>query len=220
MLTVTIDESLKNISTDITLGCIQAKVNVFDSSKELLKDIKEMCTNLTKNLSIEKISKIREIYDARTFYKTLGKDPNRYRISSEALLRRVLQKKELYIINNIVDINNLVSLKYSYSVGSYDINKIQPPISFTKGKIQQTYKGIGKNIINLENIPVMIDSISSFGSPTSDSERTMITSHTSHIFMCIYSFNSINNIVHALGYAEELLKKHADATEIESIIIN
>jgi DNA/RNA-binding domain of Phe-tRNA-synthetase-like protein len=89
-------------------------------------------------------------------------------VFSEALIRRVLQGKGVYRINNIVEINNLISLKSKFPVGSYDIDNLSSPISLTLGKSGEEYKGIGKENIKTKNLPVLADSLGSFGSPTSD----------------------------------------------------
>ena len=57
-------------------------------------------------------------------YKRLGKDPNRYRPSAEALRRRILRGLPLYKIDTLVDIVNLVSIRSGYSIGGFDADKI------------------------------------------------------------------------------------------------
>ncbi len=66
---------------------------------------------------VKDIASFYNIEASRKAYRACGKDPTRYRLSSESLLRRVLKGKGLYKVNNIVDINNLLSLKYHYSIG-------------------------------------------------------------------------------------------------------
>ena len=85
--------------------------------------------------------------------KNLGKDLSRYRGSAEALLRRVLSGKGMYKINTVVDINNLVSLKTFHPIGSYDLEKIKAPLTFRAGRPGESYKGIGKEVINVEQLP-------------------------------------------------------------------
>ncbi len=220
MIDIKVSEKLKEVCPDITLGCIQASVKVESSSESILKEIDKYCEDLIKKISLEDIASLPRIKDAREVYKKLGKSPSKYRVSSESLMRRILQKKGLYKINNIVEINNLISLKYGFSVGSYNINNTQPPICSTIGKEGQKYKGIGKDLINIENLPVLSDEISTFGSPTSDSERAMITNDVSEIIMCIYSFSGKQEIEEYLKYAKELLEKYASAKNISIKVIS
>lgn len=214
MIEVKISDKIKEICPKVTLGCIQASVEVKSSSEGLLKEIEQYCEELSKKISLEDIASLPKIRDSREVYKKLGKAPSKYRVSSEALMRRVLQKKGLYKINNIVEINNLISLKSDFSVGSYNVENIQSPICLTVGKEGESYKGIDKELINIENLPVLSDSISTFGSPTSDSERAMITNDAKEIIMCIYSFSGKDELEGYLNYAKELLEKYADAKNI------
>jgi DNA/RNA-binding domain of Phe-tRNA-synthetase-like protein len=219
MINVIICEELKEICPEMTLGCIQAHVDVESSSDSLWKEINDYCEVLKKEMNIEELASLPRIKEGREIYKKLGKVPSKYRVSSEALIRRVLQGKGVYKINNIVDINNLISLKSKFSVGSYNIKNLHSPIYLMIGKEGEQYKGIGKENINIENIPVLADSVGSFGSPTSDSERAMIMNNVSEILMCIFSFSGKTNIEEYLEYGKQLLEKYANAKDVKIKII-
>lgn len=219
MLHIVICEELKKACPEITLGCIQAYVNTESSSDSLWEEINSCCNILIKEIHIEELATLPKIKDGREAYKRLGKAPSKYRLSSEALIRRVLQGKGVYKINNIVEINNLISLKSKFPVGSYDIKNLNPPVSLRIGKEGSRYKGIGKELINIEHLPVLTDSIGSFGSSTSDSERAMITNDVREILMCIYSFSGRTDIEEYLEYGKELLERYANGKEIETKII-
>lgn len=219
MIDISICKELKKVCPEITLGCIQAHVTVENSSNNLSKEIDDYCTVLKDEINIEELSNLPQIKDGRDVYKKLGKAPSKYRLSSEALIRRVLQGKDLYKINNIVDINNLISLKSKFPVGSYNIDHLHSPISLMIGKEGEQYKGIGKDLLNIGNLPVLTDSISGFGSPTSDSERAMITSNVNEILICIYSFSDKTDIETFLKYGIELLEKFANGKDIKTEII-
>ena len=55
------------------------------------------------------LAQIPNLDESRKAYKAFGKDPGRFRVSSEALYRRVRQGKDLYRINTVVDANNHVA---------------------------------------------------------------------------------------------------------------
>ncbi len=219
MIDIVICEKLKEVCPKMTLGCIQAHVNVESSNDSLWKEINGYCDVLKKEIHIEELASLPRIKDGREVYKKLGKVPSKYRLSSEALIRRILQGKGVYKINNIVDINNLISLKSKFPVGSYNIKNLHLPISLMVGKEGEQYKGIGKENISIENLPVLTDSISSFGSPTSDSERAMITNNVIEILMCIYSFSSKTYIEEYLEYGKQLLERYANGKEVTYKII-
>src|SRR5258708_28695140 len=111
----------------------------------------------------EKISKLPEpravlessaILATRAGYKALGKDPARYRGSAEALLRRLIAGKGMPRINNVVDVINLVSVESRLPVGLYDLAYVEGAIEFRAGRAGETYKGIGKYDLNLEELPL------------------------------------------------------------------
>lgn len=218
MINVKIDNDLKGKFNNIKLGVIQYKALVQESLKELSDKLDGLCVELQQKFSIEDILKIQSIQDIRGAYKLFGKDPSRYRVSSEALLRRILQGKGMYKVNNIVDVNNLVSLKYLLPMGSYDLDKVNDYIIFRIGKESEEYKGIGKDNINLLNMPIFSDDKGAFGSPTSDSNRTMITDDSENLLMIMISFSQ-EDIEGKLVEVIEILKKYVNATEIEYSIV-
>lgn len=220
MLEIKISDKLKEVCSQMTLGCIQANVKVKTSSEELIEEIEKYSESLIEKITLEDVASLDRIEDAREVYKRLGKAPSKYRVSSEALIRRILQKKGLYKINNVVEINNLISIKSVFSVGSYNLKNIKSPICLTVGEEGQKYKGIGKDLVNIENLPVLCDQISTFGSPTSDSERAMITKDVEEIIMCIYSFSGKNELEKYLEEAKKLLIKYADASNISVTMVN
>lgn len=216
---INISEEIKKACPGITLGCISAKVNTKNSAEDLWKEINSCCNELIKEIKIEELSSLPRIKDGRETYKILGKAPGKYRLSSEALIRRVLQGKGVYKINNIVDINNLISLKSKFPVGSYNVKNLHFPVTLNVGKEGDKYKGIGKELINIENLPVLMDSESAFGSPTSDSERAMITDKAEEILMCIFSFSGDAGLWEYMEYGKELLENYADGKEILGTVL-
>lgn len=214
-----IGSKLRDKCPKTCIGSIEAKVKVSDSSEELLNIMNDMCREIEDTIDTKSISKIKNISDSRSAYRSVGKDPTRYRLSSEALIRRVAKGDGLYKVNNIVDINNIVSLDSAYSVGTYDSEKLRGDIKFTVGDSGESYTGIGKGDINIENLPVFEDEEGKFGSTTSDSTRAMITTSSTHILMNIISFNGDEELEYYMNIAEELLVKYADGEILNKNII-
>lgn len=219
MLQVSIAEELKTRFPNLVLGCIQGKIKVRTSDDGLWKQIELLCAKLRTETTIDEIAQSQPIFQSREAYRLLGKDPTRYRLSSEALLRRVLKGKDLFKINNAVDINNLVSMVSAFSIGSYDVDKITGPVLFTVGQKGESYIGIGRDTINLENLPVFCDKVGHFGSPTSDSERVMIQPETVNIISIMISFSGQSELNNYLEWMKELFLKYAEGQEFEIQII-
>ena len=218
MIDIKINKKLKE-KCNVHIASIEAKVNVRSSDDELIQTIKEKCNQIQQNIKQEDILKLKNIDSSRRAYKSLGKDPSRYRLSSESLVKRVVKGMDLYYVNNIVEINNLVSLESCYSVGTYDLDKIKGQIVFSIGEEGERYEGIGRGSINLEKLPMFKDDEGNFGSTTSDSTKAMITEDTKHILMNIIAFEEDENIDKYVELAIKLINEYADGEIIDQKII-
>lgn len=215
-MNLSIDPELKRALPSFFLGCVSARVSVEKHNEELWREIDQHVDHLSSTIKPEQINTIPQIAAMRSAYKALGKDPSRYRGSAEALLRRVLSGKGLYQINSVVDINNLVSLESLNPAGTYDLEKITSPIELRIGAAGESYKGIGKDLINIESLPVFADAAGPFGSPTSDSERAMVSLETRKILMVVFSFTGREGLERWMQRAGELLYQYCGGTGIET----
>lgn len=216
---ISIGQKLKKAAPHLRLGIVLATIEVTRHNKSLWQEIDVCIRNISK-IKLEKVPHFAQIKGLRDAYKSLGKDPVRYRGSSEALLRRIIKGKGLYKVNTVVDINNLVSLETMHSIGVYNLDNITSPIIFRVGAPGECYKGIGKEIINIAELPVFADEMGSFGSPTSDSERAMITEETKKIMMIVIAFSKDSKLKESLTRVVSLLRKYANAQDIETIIVS
>lgn len=214
-----IDSEMKEKWPQTRVGCLQYKVSVEKKNEDmwayLKKDIFKRAKNQIFDYGINEIPNIKE---SRAAYKAFGKDPSRYRVSSEALIRRIGQGKGLYEVNTVVDVNNLISIESGFSVGSYDTANIEDELVFRIGRPGETYKGIGKEEINIEYLPVLADDEGAIGSSTSDSERAMITEDAKEVLTLIYSFSGNDDLEKALTYGKKYLEQYAGAKEVETWI--
>lgn len=216
---IKVDNKLKE-QCKVNIGCLFYKTSVVKNNTELWDYINsKVINNINKTFTLNNLTEQINIKTSRQAYKKLGKEPSRYRVSSEALIRRILQGKGLYKINNVVDTNNLISIETGYSVGSYDVSKLEGCINFRIGKEGEQYQGIGKELINIEKLPVFVDDIGPYGSPTSDSTRAMITENSKEILTVIISFNGKNGLDESVELAKEYLIKYANAEDVNSIIV-
>lgn len=219
MIPLTIAPSVTAISTNIALGCVHCNVNVEPSDATLVNELQSSASEVIAGKDVHAIAEFPRIKDARDFYRRAGKEPGRYRSSSEQLLRRIAGGKGLYFINNVVDINNLISIRSHFSVGSYDLGRLTPPLSFTIGAAGAAYQGIGKGLINLESLPIFEDAGGPFGSPTSDSERALITTETKELLMIVISFSGVHGLNNILDDSVGYLERFARACNVARSII-
>ncbi len=216
MNNIIVSEDIKNLLPDLILGILEIEVNTSASSEEVSGIINNRVKELEKILSPEIIREMDTVKANKDAYRKLGKDPNRYRPASEALLRRVANGKGLYFINNVVDILNLTSINTGYSICGYDIDKISGEITLGIGEKDEPYEGIGRGSLNIERLPVFRDATGAFGTPTSDSVRTMVTEKTTRFLMIIIGFGNKPVIEKALNDTAELYQKYANG-KVKSI---
>jgi len=170
------------------LGIVEADdVRVETSRPELIVEVQAVCDRLRRELTVEQVAALPTIRAVREMFREWGIDPARYRPSSEALLRRVVQGKGLYYVANLVDIGNLGSIETGWPYGCYNRAAFSPPVHFRAGRAGETYEGIGKQTWHLAGRPVLADAQGPFGSPISDSTRTMITPETTAAIAVIYA---------------------------------
>ena len=121
---IEIEQEIKDACPDMKIGLIRADVVNSETSDELWTEIEEASRRIRESYELSWINKRPAIVANRNLYKRMGKDPNRYRVSSEALCRRVVKGMDLYRINTLVDLINLVSMCSGYSIGGFDADKI------------------------------------------------------------------------------------------------
>lgn len=219
MKQISFQKELVDLIPSIRLGCIQCHVDVEQSSEKIIALSQEIIAQVQSELTLEMISQKPTIKSTKEAYRKLGKDPSRYRPSAEVLTRRVINGKGLYLVNNVVDLLNLVSLESGFSIGGYDADKIDGSIEFGIGQANEPYLAIGRGELNIENLPLFRDESGAFGSPTSDSTRTMVTDASSSFLMIIIDFQQDKTLEHSMARIVELLENYGMASSFETKVI-
>ena len=217
---VMIDDNLFKTYPDIRLGLLQFHADIQKTNDDFWNYMNsEVLPRVRQEVEGKEWSEIPGIRGSRAAYKAFGRNPGRYRVSSEALIRRVRRGDELYHINSVVDVNNLISITSGLSVGSYDIDKIQGPVIFRKAVAGEGYTGIGKDFLDMENMLVLADEAGIFGSSMSDSTRAMVTETTKNVLVVIYCFEKDIDLEKLVAEAEKAFVQFANVTNIESQIL-
>lgn len=215
-----IDSRMKELWPAVRVGCLQYQVQVEKKNPELWAYLKKEIYKKAKDAIFDYgVNEIPNIKESRAAYKAFGKDPSRYRVSSEALIRRIGQGKGLYEVNTVVDVNNLISIESGFSAGSYDTARMGEDLVFRIGEAGETYKGIGKEEIKIDALPVLADEQGAIGSSTSDSERAMITEDAQEVLTLIYSFSDNQDLEKALESGKRYLEQYAKTSGLQSWIV-
>jgi DNA/RNA-binding domain of Phe-tRNA-synthetase-like protein len=217
-----IDKGLMDAAPKLKLGVIETGLSEpTGTGDELWEDLTRLGENMCEHItSTEQLGSHPAIEATRSAYKALGKDPSRYRGSAEALMRRLIKGQGLYRVHPIVEINNFISLQTMCPVGSYDRSKLKGNVIFRAGKPGEQYEAIGNKMLNIEGLPIFCDDEEPFGSPTSDSKRSMIQATTTEILTVIIAFDSSALALDEdLKSAEQLFRKYLPVGSINAQII-
>lgn len=218
---VSISDEIQKICPDLYILVIACDVKNTISDEQLWKEITEEEMAVRASMKLEEINKWQPIFATRQAYKRLGKDPNRYRPSAEALRRRILRELPLYKVDTLVDLINLLSIRSGYSIGGFDVSKIVGnELVLGVGREGENYQGIGRGDLNIAGLPVYRDTQGGIGTPTSDEERTKINLDTSRLLMIINGYSGEDGLEAAGRYGVDLLRRYVSAINIKAELIS
>ena len=120
---IIVSQEIESVCPGFVGAAVEAQVANSPYCAELWDEIHQLEERFRKELTTESLKELPGIAATRRVYKACGKDPSRYRPASEQLIRRMLQGKELYQIDTLVDLVNLASIAYGYSIGGFDADK-------------------------------------------------------------------------------------------------
>jgi DNA/RNA-binding domain of Phe-tRNA-synthetase-like protein len=187
------------------IGILQIDgLRVQESPQELKAMLHRLAEEYAAKYKEAPLGEIPTVRQIRGILHRAGVDPTRYRPSSESLLRRAVKGKGLYFINSVVDLINYFSLKTLWPIGLYDADKLRPPITWRAGQEGESYKGIGRDRLNLAHFPLLVDADGPFGSPISDSMRTRVTETCTRILWI--TFAPPSSIIPNHEFAETVMR--------------
>ena len=210
---IIVSKEIASVCPEFVGAAVEAQVKNTAYCEALWDEIKVLQAEVTQTLSNELLKELPGIAATRRVYKACRKDPSRYRPASEQLMRRLLQGKDLYQIDTLVDLVNLASIKFGYSIGGFDADKlVGQTITLGVGRDGEPYEGIGRGVLNIAGLPVYRDEVGGFGTPTSDHERTKMTIETTHLLVLINGYDgNEQRVADNARYIQELLKRYADS---------
>ena len=210
---VNVSQEIESVCPEFVGACVEAQVVNTPYCEELWQEIKALGERFRSELTTESLKDMTSIAATRRVYKACGKDPSRYRPASEALIRRMLQGKELYQRDTLVDLVNLASIAYGYSIGGFDADKfVGNTLTLGIGREGEPYEGIGRGLLNICGLPVYRDAEGGVGTPTSDNERTKMTLDTRHLVVLINGYDGNEQRVRENAeYIQQLLRKYCQS---------
>lgn len=186
-MNVVIDPVIRQAAPELRESVIIAGIESNGPTSDALwQRILDACAVICGRYPMDQIRHRPAIAGTRDAYKALGKEPNRYRPSAEALCRRAVKGLGLYRTLTVIDLINLVSLLTGHSIGGFDADKVSgDTITLGVGAPGEPYEAIGRGLLNIECLPVWRDNVGGIGTPTSDNERTKLSEDTTRLLLTV-----------------------------------
>ncbi len=90
------------------------------------------------------LSQVEALSAWRSAFRAFNVDPTQYRSAAEALLRRLTKKGDIPSINTLVDIGNLVSIRYALPVAVFDTRPLQGAVTVHFADGTERYTTLGQ----------------------------------------------------------------------------
>ena len=212
-MNIIVSQEIASVCPEFVGAAVDARVINTPYSAPLWEEIHDQEQRFRNELTTESLKELPGIAATRRVYKACGKDPSRYRPASEQLIRRMLQGKELYQIDTLVDLVNLASIAFGYSIGGFDADKfVGDTLTLGIGREGEPYEGIGRGLLNIAGLPVYRDAQGGVGTPTSDNERTKMTLETTHLVVLINGYDgNRERVADNARFIQSLLRKYCQS---------
>jgi DNA/RNA-binding domain of Phe-tRNA-synthetase-like protein len=156
---------------------------------------------------------------SRQLYNSLHIDPTKHRPSSEALWRRIRDKSDFPAVNPLVDLTNLLSLKFQICYGLYDLDHIHGPAVITLGNENDQYQGIRKENLNFNGKIVLRDAQGAFGNPSADSLRASVDKSSRDIIQVLFFHPGDNLKEKILAETLSLFRRFFTMDKVHSFLL-
>lgn len=219
MIRISIEEDFRQRCPEFVGAALWAEISNTAHSEELWNEIHDFEKKYREKFDTESLKEHPAILATREAYKRCGKDPSRYRPSGEALIRRMLKGNSLYQVNTAVDLINLASIRFGYSIGGFDQDKIEGEnVILGIGREGEPYEGIGRGVLNIDGMPVYRDALGGIGTPTSDNERTKLSLETTRLLCIVNGYDgNKKNVLECAHFLSQLTTQYCQGKEIDLI---
>jgi len=115
------------------------------SPDELVKMLRDEEAAARERMNVDTLTAEPRLASWREAFRLLGYKPGDFRPSIEALLRRVLRGQALPSINALVDIGNIVSLRYLLPVGGHATDVLKQDIALRPASGSEEFVSFGSD---------------------------------------------------------------------------
>jgi DNA/RNA-binding domain of Phe-tRNA-synthetase-like protein len=159
-------------------------------------------------------------------FRGFGVDPTQYRSAAEALLRRLVKQGRLPSINTLVDLANLVSIRFALPVAVFDLRAVDGEISVRLARGEERWGDLGSSTTDRPQRGEVIFA------DTSDivvarrwcwrqSAASAAREDTSEILVTVegHHDDAVRDVTAAVDELERLLRRHAQPAALRRAIL-
>jgi len=170
---------------------------------------------------ITDLSEIPGIAEARTLFRTVGIDPERFPPRSESLLSEILQHHALPPRGPLQGALTLCALRMRVPMAVYDLAGLGDQIHVRTGAPGESYAGRGRGRVVVEGRPVLCDVQGPFGSPLGDARHTEPETGTRRVLIVLYLPPSVDpaGVEALLEGVEKTLQAHCGGRPAGRLVV-
>ena len=221
-----IDSQIFEKFQDTIIGVLSTKnLNNTGILEEIQNQIREQEKSIRTKYNTKTLSQNPQIDIWRKTYSAFGAKPKEHKSSVENLYRLILNGVNIRHINNIVDIYNFISLKYSVPVGGEDLDKIEGDIVLTfAGAYEVPVLLLGDKEPRPPHMGEVIykDNISTICRRWNwrEADRTKLTEETKNCILVIEGFYNVTNneVENATRELKELVQKFCGGSVVYHVL--
>lgn len=122
-----------------------AGLHVGESSSKLLEEYQVEQKAVAERIDSIPIAELPSIAAWRRVFRDFGAKPTQYRNAAESLLRRLSKHGDIPTINALVDLGNLISIRYAMPVAVFDMGNVMAPITVTFAAGDESFTDLGSS---------------------------------------------------------------------------
>ncbi len=180
---------------DLSLALIGLNDISVEKSRDGWEELEQsMFERIRSSITLDDIKDDPIFRSYRDLYWTFGMDPTKLRVSSEALLRRIVNGLNLWRISNIVDVVNVASPDHKIPIGLVDVSKVTGSLQVRVARAGEAFVRIGgvEKVCRGREIVLADDKkIVCFGYATHDSEYTKVSMDSKQVYILLYGAPAI-----------------------------
>lgn len=113
----------------------------------LVSELRAAEEALRAQLTLEQVAEHPRLKAWREAFRAFGAKPTEFRPSIEALARRVLRGEPLPVINTLVDIGNIISLRHLLPAGAHAIDRLEADLALRFATGSETFVPFGTDLL-------------------------------------------------------------------------